>query len=250
MRKKDDTLKELEQLLQEMKKGQAESAATLALGQKKVKSSSASRKLFKLFFRFWGVKLLLVILLLGVIVAGSVWAFSGSTFKKETTSYVEQVQDLATLATAQAHLKIVIEQEDNKLFGKEISFNFPGSKREILVIVPATVIAGIDLKALSEEDIKVDEQQKVIKLSIPHATIIEEPVIYMDDVQTFSDEGLFRGEVKWVEGYDLVAEAQKQAAEEAIEVGLYETAENNAKKVLQEFFSTMGYTLEITMVNE
>lgn len=58
------------------------------------------------------------------------------------------MQDLAVLATAEAHVKVIMEQEDNKLFGKDISVDIPGTKRELLLVVPATVLAGVDLKAV------------------------------------------------------------------------------------------------------
>lgn len=160
--------------------------------------------------------------------------------------YVEHVQELSTLATAEAHVKVVIEQEDNKLFEKDISLNIPGTKREILLVVPATVIAGVDLKEITEEDMRIDDDVKKIEISLPHSTFIQEPAIQMEQVKAFSDEGLLRGEVEWKEGFDLVAEAQKQIKEEAHEIGLLQTAEKNAEKVLKEFFGNMGYSVTVT----
>src|SRR5690606_26176787 len=128
-----------------------------------------------------------------------------STFKKESTVFVENVQELSTLATAEAHVKVIIEQEDNKLFGEEINVNFPGTQRELLLVGPATVIAGVDLKGITSEDIKIDEKNKKLEMSLPPAAFIQEPAIQMEKVKTFSDEGLFRGEVKWDEGFNLAA---------------------------------------------
>ena len=68
----------------------------------------------------------------------------------------------------------------------------------------------------------------------------------MDQVQTFSDEGLFREEIKWDEGFDLASVAQEQAKQEAVEIGLLQTAEKNAEKVLKEFFGNFGYTVNIS----
>lgn len=243
MRKKNDTLQQFEQLLEEMRQTNDESAATAVAGKKRSKQHSGT--LFKLFFRFWGVKLLFVIILLIFITAVSVWAFSGSTAKKDSTTFVEHVQELATLATAEAHLKVVIEQVDNKIFGNEISFNFPGTKREVLLIVPTTVIAGVDLKGIHSTDIKINEKKNKIMITLPRANLLQDPTIVMDEVIAFSDTGLFRGEVKWEEGFDLAAEAQKKAEEEAIEIGLLESAEENAIKVLEEFFASLGYDVQV-----
>nr|WP_309098588.1 DUF4230 domain-containing protein [Fredinandcohnia onubensis] len=245
MRKKDETIAQLEAIIKELKTANDESAATAVVGQRRG-NSNTSGTLTKLLFRVLGARILLVAVLLIVVSVGSVWFLSGSTFKKETTVFVEDIKELATLATAEASVKVVMEQEDNKLFGNDIRLNLPGTKRETLLIVPATVIAGVDLKAITEDDLKVNEKEKVLDIVLPHAELIQDPAIQMDKLITFSDEGIFRGEMKWVEGFDLVAEAQDNIQEEAIELGLLETAEKNAEKVLVGFFNNLGYTVNLT----
>lgn len=244
MAKHDETFDQFEAIVSELKKGRAERTATSALGQN-IGPRHASRALWKYIFMHWGGKIIITVLFLFAIFAGF-WLLSGNKVAKENTTFVEQVQDLATLATAEAHLKVVIEQEDNKLFGNDISINLPGTKRELLLIVPATVIAGVNLKELTSNDVKVNEKERVIEIALPRAAFIQDPAIQMDKVRTFSDEGLLSGETKWDEGFDLAAEAQEKVKEEAIEIGLLQTAEQNAKRVLKEFFGNLGYTVKLT----
>lgn len=244
MNKKDEAILQIETILKELKAGQEESTATATLGQKRKFPNPASA-VFKLFFKFWGIRMIIAILLFASLVAGGFWLFSGSTFKKESTTFVEQVQDLATLATAEAHVKVIIDQEDNMLFGKEINWDIPGTKRKLLLVVPATVIAGVDLKEVTSEDIKINEKTKELQIALPAAQFIQDPAIQMDKVMTFSDEGLLRGEVKWKEGFDLAAEAQSQIEMEAVDMGILQTAEKNAEKVLNEFFSNLGYSVKV-----
>ncbi|MFD2446914.1 DUF4230 domain-containing protein [Bacillus sp. CGMCC 1.16607] len=239
MNKKDQARMEIE-------KAKRESAATIALGGQAASMPHRSGTRFKLFLKYWNLKLILVALVLAVVISSILWFFSGSTFKKESTTFVEQVQELATLATAEAHVKTIIEQQDNKLFGKDIQLNIPGTKRELLLVVPATVIAGVNLKEITSDNIKIDDEAKELEMILPHATFIQKPAIQMDKVRTFSDEGLFRGKVEWAEGFDIAAEAQKEIEKEAVEIGLLQTAENNAEKVLKEFFGTLGYSVKIT----
>lgn len=245
MSKKDEALTQIEQVLQELKKGEEESAATAVIGQRSG-NTNISGAIFKVIFKFWGFKILLIALLLILFTFGGTWLFFGNTFKKESTVFVEQVQELAMLATAEAHMKVIIEQEDNKLFGNDISVNLPGTKRELLLIVPATVIAGVNLKEVTSDDIKINEDDKELEIALPRATFIQDPAIQMEDVKTFSDEGLFRGEVKWDEGFDLATEAQEKIKDEAIEIGLLESAEKSAEKVLAGFYRNLGYTVKIT----
>lgn len=190
----------------ELIKGQGEtSATTSAVLEERVKLPKRFRSGFKLGFKLIGVKNILITILAAIVIFAGVWLFTGSNFKKESTTFVEQVQELATLATAQALVKVILEQEDNKLFGKDIQVDLPGTKRELLLVVPATVTAGVDLKEVTSDDIKIDEKEKVIEIVLPHADFIQEPAIQMDQVRTFSDEGLLRGETKWDEGFDLAA---------------------------------------------
>ncbi|MFD1779972.1 DUF4230 domain-containing protein [Fredinandcohnia salidurans] len=245
MRKKDETVAQLEAILKELKTANDESAATAVVGQRRA-DRNTSGTLTKFLFRVLGARILLVAVLLIAVSAGSVWFLSGSTLKKESTVFVEDIKELATLATAEASVKTVIKQEDNKLFGNDLPIKVPGTKREVLLIVPGTVIAGVDLEGITADDIKVNEKEKVLDIVLPHADLIQEPAIQMDKLITFSDEGIFRGEVKWDEGFDLAAEAQKKIRKEAIEGGLLETAEKNAEKVLVGFFDNLGYTVNLT----
>ncbi|KOP71722.1 hypothetical protein AMS60_20680 [Bacillus sp. FJAT-21945] len=229
---------------EEILAGSREAAASIAMG---------TRKRSSIPFPSFGKSFKLRVLLIAIIVflIGSLGAFTylklftGSTHQSETVNIVEGIQELATLATAQAVVTTVIKEEDNKLFNKEISVNFPGTKRTVLLIVPATVLAGVDLQSVTDENFVIDEENKEIKLTLPHAALIQDPSINMDKVQTYSEEGLFRSEVKWDEGYDLAAKAQTEIIKEAENIGLLTKAEDSAVKVLSHFFQQLGYEARV-----
>ncbi|MBP2242051.1 hypothetical protein J2Z40_002624 [Cytobacillus eiseniae] len=229
---------------EEILAGKKETAAAIAMETK-----YKPRFSIPFLSSFLKIRVLLIAIIL--FLAGSLGAFTyyklfaGSTFKSETISIVESVQELATLATAQAVVTAIIKEEDNKLFNKELNVNFPGTKRTTLLIVPATVLAGVDLQMITDKDIVIDEDSKKITMTIPHATMLQDPSIQMDKIQTYSEEGLFRSEMKWDEGFDLTAAAQKQIIEEAMELGLLAKAEDSAVKVLTPFFHQLGYEATI-----
>jgi hypothetical protein len=191
------------------------------------------------------IRILTIVLILLFISALGIFTytklFAGHTYKSESFSMVESIQDLATLATAEAFVTTIIKEEDNKLFNKDINVNFPGTKRTLLLIVPATVLAGVDLQLVSAENMEINEETKEISLTIPHAQFIQEPSIQMDKVQTYSEEGLLRSEVHWDEGFDLAAKAKEQIEQEAIELGILSKAEESAVQVLSSFFEHLGY---------
>jgi hypothetical protein len=227
---------------QEIESARREHAATLALENTRFRSWPFSyRKLLSRVTAFFA----LLLLIGGLSLFTYTKLFAGTTATSQSFSMVEQVQDLASLATAEAFVTTVIKEEDNKLFNKEISLNIPGTKRTILLIVPATVLAGVDLKSITEEQITIDEEKKKIRLTLPHAQLLQDPSIQMDKVQTYSEEGLFRGEVKWDEGFDLAAAAKEQITAEAIKLGLLEKAEESAVNVLQQFYANLGYQIQV-----
>ncbi|UPO87509.1 DUF4230 domain-containing protein [Niallia sp. Man26] len=191
---------------------------------------------------FFMVVLLLV--LVAIIIACWKMAMADEPAIKEG-SFVEQMKDLSSLATSQAFVKVILEKEDNEIFGKEISTDIPGTKRKILLVVPGSVTAGVNLEEIESDRIAVDEEKKEISLKLPHAEILQEPSIDFDQVETYSISGLFRGDVDWEEGYQLANEAKEEIKKEAGSQGLLEKAEANAEKTIKEFYSQLGYSVKI-----
>lgn len=246
-KKEDEVLAQLEAIMKELKESKQQTATTLAVNNKA--GSLNFRHIFKLLFQAWRFRisiLFILLMLVGIVIGvGAFYYFSGTKAYTEKGSIVEQMREMSSLATSQAYVKAVIEKEDNQLFGKEISKNFPGTKRKLLLIVPGTVTAGIDLEGISEHDVSIWEEEKRIELTLPPAEILQEPSLDFDKVQTFSVEGIFREEVKWEEAYGLATEAKEQVLEEAVAQGLLKMAEANAEKSLKQFFAQLGYELTV-----
>lgn len=161
-------------------------------------------------------------------------------------SVVEKMSDLNELTTAEAYTKVIIERENNEIFGKEIDLNLPGTKQKLLVIIPGTVRAGIDLSNVTASDVKIDEDNKMIELTLPAPNIQGDPTIDLDKVKVFSSEGLFRDEATIKEGFSLQQQAQKEMTKEATEQGLLELAKTNAKQSISDLFSLVDYKVVMT----
>lgn len=245
IKEKDEKIAQLERQLIELKEALQQSAATVALDHN-LRSVSPPKGTFNSFIKAGKLKIILPILVFLVVTLVVIWLFEGSTFKKESVTFVEHIQELSTLATAEAHMKAVIKEEDNKIFGKEISKNLPGTKRELVLIVPGTIIAGVDLKGITSEDMVINDETKELDITLPHAKFIQDPSLQMDKILTFENGGLFRTDTKMNEGFKKTAEAQEQIRQEAKSIGLLVTAEKNAEKALKEFFKNMGYSVNVT----
>lgn len=188
--------------------------------------------------------LLFIVLLAGVSFFGYQYVAGGNNQRSAT--FVEQIKDMNALATSQAFVKTVIDEEDNEVFGWDINFNLPGTERRVFMVVPGTVLAGVNMDQLSEGDVKVDEENKTVSLTLPRATLLQEPAIQMDEVETFTTKGLFRSNVDLEESVGFVAAAQEKIKKEAIDQGVLERAETHAELALTEFFEFTGYDADIT----
>ncbi|RUL48798.1 DUF4230 domain-containing protein [Lysinibacillus antri] len=243
---KDGKIAQLEKRLIELEEAQQQSAATIAVDHNS-RHLSPPKGIFKSFLKIGRLKNILimaVVISLALVIALRVTPlFWGSTSKQESVTFVERVQQLATLATAEAYVKEVLHQEDTKNF---LNINLPGTKREVLLVVPATVIAGVDLKGITSKDMDINEEKKEIDITLPHAEIIQEPSVQMDKIQAVDKNGILRTDIKMNEGFELVAEAQEKIRQGAISSGLLDTAEKNAEKVLKEFFKSIDYTVNVT----
>lgn len=244
---KNEKIDEIERLLKELKASKEETAVTV---EETVNRSSGFWSVGKLFFSLWKKSFLLIALLVVLlIVALPFIAFNllkgGSTFTEDKGAFLEQIQDLNELATAEAYTKVIIERQDNAIFGQSIGLNVPGTKRQLLVVIPGSVKAGVDLSGLTDKDVVINEEKKTAKLTLPPAKFLGGAEIFFDKVEIYSYEGLFRDTANIEEAYELAAEAKELILEETAGQGVLQMAEKTAEKTLREMFLFAGYDVTI-----
>lgn len=242
---KEQRIKELEKYLEELK-AQDEIAVTLESVQP---SSSGFSQVNSLMTAIWRKKFMLfligLIVLIGVIPLIVFGMIQGSTFTENKETFLEKIQSLNELATAEAYTKVLIQREDNAVFGQEIGLNLPGTKRQLLVVIPGSVKAGIDFSKLQQDDIVLDEEAKTAILTLPKAEFLGGPEIFFEQVEVFSYEGLFREKADITDAYDLAAEAEKLMMEETTGQGVLKLAEENAARSVAEMFSLVEYDVTV-----
>ncbi|PSL40570.1 uncharacterized protein DUF4230 [Planomicrobium soli] len=233
---KDPKLTEIERLLNEVK------------GKGETKESGfwrAAKVMMGVFRNSFLVLIAALLLLLVALPLGTWWMIQGSTATESKGAFLERIQDLNELSTAEAFSKVIIERQDNALFGKEIGLDLPGTKRQLLVVIPGSVRAGIDFSEVTEGDIVLDENAKTATLTLPPAKILGGPELFMDQVEVYSYEGLFRDETDISEAYELAEEAKKLMIEETTGQGILQTAEDNAAQSVKEMFNLVDYDVKV-----
>jgi len=242
-----EKLNEIERLLKELKASEEETAVTVEEVEER---PSGFWSVGKVFFSLWKKSILLILLLVVTLMIALPFATfyilkNGSTFTEKQGVFLERIHEINELATADAHTKVVIEQEDNKVFGQSIGLNVAGTKRKLFVLIPGSVKAGVDLSGLTKKDVEIDEDKKTANLTLPKAKFLGGAEIYFDKVEIFSYEGIFRGKADIEEGYAIAEEAKGLILKEAEEQGVLQMAEKTAEKTLHEMFLFAGYDVTI-----
>ncbi|GKW45477.1 DUF4230 domain-containing protein [Planococcus sp. NCCP-2050] len=233
---KDPKLTEIERLLKEVK------------GKEDTKESGFWKSI-KVMMGVWRNSfLVLIVILLLLLIAlplGTWWMIQGSTATESKGAFLEQIQDLNELSTAEAFSKVIIEREDNKVFGQDIGLDLPGTKRQILVVIPGSVRAGVDFSELTENDIELDEEAKTATLTLPKADFLGGPELFMDKAEIYTYEGLFSGGSDISEAFELADEAKQMILEETRGQGVLELAEENAAQSVRSMFNLVDYDVTV-----
>lgn len=191
------------------------------------------------------ISVLIVLLAAALPFGVSEYLQSGSAFQESRSSILERLQDLNELSTAEAYTKVIIEQNDNQLFGQDIGFDVPGTGRQLLVVIPGKVRAGVDFSDMAAQDITVDEEAQSAVLFLPAPELLGEPELMLEDIQIYSYEGMFRGDTDLSEVYKIADEAQTLMKEEAQAQGVLQLAEDNAARSVQDMFRLVGYEVTV-----
>ena len=154
------------------------------------------------------------------------------TIRPDPTTIIRQVQSLSRLETASYTVEKVITAESGQ---GALAFLF-GDK--LLLVAHGQVIAGVDLGKVQEGDITIAEDDRVVVI-LPPAEVF---IVTLDNERSYvydRETGLFGMKP------DLEAEARRAAEEEilkaALEDGILEMAEANARAYLERLIAAFGF---------
>lgn len=234
---------EREEVIRQMREAEGETSATMALDSRALPllGGVGSR------WRTFRTRVLVTALVAASLSFGG-WSTYHAYFERPTAAtFVTGVKDIAQLATAEAYVMTTVEGQDNKLLGMEIPVDLPGTKRHYMMLIPAKILAGVDLQQVGEDDLLIDHGTKTIRITLPHAAFLQES-IQMEQVKLFTSEGLLRSPLNAKESIDLLArnDVIERLRGEASASGLLETAERNAESALRSLYRDFGYEVKVT----
>src|SRR5207247_5434072 len=150
---------------------------------------------------------------------------------QSTATIVQQVQTLSELVTVKYVLERVVILDDIKWYGEN----------RVLLVAHGIVKAGVDLKEIKLQDVRLEEKKVLLRLPLARITDA-----YLDDQKTRVVDrttGLLRAFDK-----DLEQSARRQAVNDlriaARYNGIYEEAGERARLLLANFFHQLGFEVE------
>ena len=194
-------------------------------------SSSVSSRIGVLFF---ASALAAGAFLIGNALSGVHIFRDGEKYSEVGQSVVDKVRDIAALTTVEVVESTIIEKGND--FGW---LNWARGDRVFMFVV-AKIGAGIDFEQLSTRSFEVDERSGTIFVQMPPAQIT---YVAIDNSQTQvidRDTGLFtKGDPKLESDARQVAEQVLRNA--AVEAGILDRAQKNARAVIEALLLELGY---------
>jgi Protein of unknown function (DUF4230) len=184
------------------------------------------------------------VVIASVLIAGAVflvanvagWSpFGGERYTQVGPTVVDSVRDVAKLTTVEMVEYTTVEKGND--FGW---LNWARGDRIFLFAV-ARIGAGVDMDAVTTENFQVDADSGMVtvKLPAPEITFVE---VDNDATQVYDrDTGLFTKGDPHLES-DARQIAQQVLVNSALEHGIMDKAEENAKVTISNFLRGVGYT--------
>ena len=142
------------------------------------------------------------------------------------------LQQMSDLATAEFVVTKIIKASDDKTWYK-------AGDRKILMSSKATIVAGIDLSKLSEDDFSIDGES--ITITLPRAKLLYINIKPEDIKTAYEEVSLFRTKFTSQEKNELAVQAENQIKESVPSLGVLVTAETNASLFVDNFLKNLGY---------
>lgn len=155
---------------------------------------------------------------------------------RPTTSVVVAVRDLARLESAEMHVERVIDLTDRQ----ERMWGLVHVEDAILLVAAAEVVAGVDLGDLREDDVEVDHERGVARITLPPPRVLS---TRLDTDRTYVHTRRTDVLARRREDLETLArrEAERTLQAAALEGGLLDRARRNASHTVQTLVRALGF---------
>lgn len=159
-----------------------------------------------------------------------------------TPLVITQIKTITELQTAQLYAEIVTDSTivtNISVAGHALTsigiLPFPIEQRKLVLILKGKVIAGIDLKKLTDDKVFVKDDS--VSVTLP-------PASFLDVITNPSDIEIFIEEGKWTDAEVRAVEykARKQLIEKAVEQQLLKQASEQSALAIEQLLRSYGFS--------
>lgn len=158
----------------------------------------------------------------------------------DSAAVVREIQRLNELVTVRYNIQKAIGLKEEKVpFGSE----------QVLLLVQATVLGGVDLAAVTPADVQLDAASRRVAIQLPPPRVLH---VFINDKDTQVWDRSKTWWTPWVAYNPQLEQQARQAALEAVQqaalqMGILSNAQQNAATTLRGFLQTLGLeTVAIT----
>lgn len=159
-----------------------------------------------------------------------------------TPILIKEINELAQLCTITAHDEVVVDSVDNKFlktYGDAVAgianaFQMRGTEKKLVVIGKGKIIAGVDLKKLTPDRIRTNQDS--VQVQLPAAEILD-AIMNPSDFEIFVESGIWSDEaVKAVK-----IKARNLMINRALQQQILSKAAARSKALLENFLRSAGF---------
>lgn len=149
------------------------------------------------------------------------------------SAVLEKIKQISQLDTVEMYFNEILDYREAITIN---DFEVPFTEKSFIFVVKARVQSGIDLAALTEEDIQIVD--KKITLSLDKAKITAKEIL---EYRAYAEKDGFLNPVTNEDTLNTLNEFLIRLERQAEENGILDKAEENAKLALEGFLSLIGY---------
>lgn len=149
------------------------------------------------------------------------------------SAVLERIKQISQIDTVEMYFNEILDYREALTIN---DFEIPFTQKSFIFMVKAKVQSGIDLASLTEDDIQI--VGKKITLTLDKAKITSKEII---EYKAYAEKDGFFNPVTNKDTLNTLNEFLIRLNQQALDNGILDKAEENAKLVLENFLSLIGY---------